>query len=43
MLDVDEEYGTPSDPKPLPTFKDRVALDVQNAKEFFTLRSSFFT
>ena len=35
MLDVDEEYGTPSDPKPLPTFKDRVALDVQNV--FFNL------
>ena len=35
MLDVDEEYGTPSTPKPLPTFKDRVALDVQNV--FFNL------
>ena len=37
MLDVDEEYGTPSDPKPLPTFKDRVALDVPVSYTHLTL------
>lgn len=30
MLDVDQEYGKPSTQKPLPTFKDCVAQDVQN-------------
>lgn len=35
MLDVDQEYGKPSTQKPLPTFKDCVAQDVQNV--FFNL------
>ena len=35
MLDVDQEYGKPSTPKPLPTFKSCVAQDVQTV--FFNL------
>lgn len=35
MLDVDQNYGTPETPKPLPTFKDCVAQDVQTV--FFNL------
>lgn len=35
MLDVDQEYGKPSTPKPLPTFKSCVAQDVQAV--FFNL------
>lgn len=29
MLDVDQEYGKPTTPKPLPTFKDCVAQDME--------------
>ena len=35
MLDVDQNYGEPETPKPLPTFKDCVAQDVQTV--FFNL------
>ena len=35
MLDVDQNYGAPETPKPLPTFKDCVAQDVQTV--FFNL------
>lgn len=38
MLDVDQNYGEPDTPKPLPTFKDYVAQDVEtvffNPNEF---------
>lgn len=35
MLDVDQNYGEPDTPKPLPTFKDYVAQDVETV--FFNL------
>lgn len=35
MLDVDQNYGEPDAPKPLPTFKDYVAQDVETV--FFNL------
>ena len=35
MLDVDQNYGEPHTPKPLPTFKDYVAQDVETV--FFNL------
>ena len=35
MLDVDQNYGEPDPPKPLPTFKDYVAQDVETV--FFNL------
>lgn len=35
MLDVDQNYGTPDALKTLPTFKERVAQDVENV--FFNL------